>query len=306
MMLPDPWANITRSSCFMLSSVPSTLVARVAASLSADCSVTGPGLPSVPAVLTATSRRPNRATVLSTKARTSSSWRTSDRTNSASVPSLPSSLTSFSPSSSCRPEITIRAPSCAKASAVARPIPVSAPVIKTTVVVISVLLESVLLKVPCVSNNPSSRSKLLCYFIYSLGIERNMPSNLRNCGKGILVRPHRIDGLLSSGGNAVVIAIALIRAVGNVVRPFQLGEINILTWNVLNGGILRFAKRQGVAGIGNHATRYRHDNASGIELDGDRMICTWKLALFFFHVFGLPLRSCSALQEQRRVFNEEL
>src|SRR6185437_13515658 len=33
----------------------------------------------------------------------------------------------------------MRAPSCAKASAVARPIPVSAPVIKTTGVVISVL-----------------------------------------------------------------------------------------------------------------------------------------------------------------------
>jgi hypothetical protein len=35
----------------------------------------------------------------------------------------------------------MRAPSRAKASAVARPIPVSAPVIKTTGLVISVLLE---------------------------------------------------------------------------------------------------------------------------------------------------------------------
>src|SRR5882672_11246682 len=101
------------------------------------------------------------------------------------------------------------------------------------------------------SVNLSSRWEPLCYFIYPLGIERNMPPNLRNSRKRILVRPHSIDGLLSSGGNAVVIAIAFIRAVGNVVRPFQLGEINILTWNVLNGGILRFAKRQGVARIGN-------------------------------------------------------
>src|SRR6266403_622405 len=71
----------------------------------------------------------------------SSSCRTSERTNSASAPSLRSSATSFLPSSSRRPEITTRAPSFAKASAVARPIPESAPVIKTTGVVISVLLE---------------------------------------------------------------------------------------------------------------------------------------------------------------------
>src|SRR5437879_7639738 len=60
---------------------------------------------------------------------------------SASAPSLRSSATSFLPSSSRRPEITMREPSLAKASAVARPIPVSAPVIKTTGVVILVLLE---------------------------------------------------------------------------------------------------------------------------------------------------------------------
>src|SRR5713101_6026516 len=90
------------------------------------------GLPTVPALLTAMSRRPKRAMILSTRFLTSSSCRTSVRTNSASVPSLPSSLASFCPSSSCRPETTTRAPSCAKARAVARPIPVSAPVIKTT------------------------------------------------------------------------------------------------------------------------------------------------------------------------------
>src|SRR5713101_9612516 len=113
----------------------------------------------------------------------------------------------------------------------------------------------------------SSRWKPLCYFIYPLGIKRDMPPNLRNSRKRILVRPHRIDGLLSSSRNAVVIAIALIRAVGIVVRSFQLGEINILTWNVLNRGILRFAKRQGVAVIGNHTARDGHDNPSGIELN---------------------------------------
>src|ERR1700682_2902177 len=111
-----------------------------------------------------------------------------------------------------------------------------------------------------------------------------MPPDLRNSRKRILVRPHRIDGLLSSSGNAVVTAIAFIRTVGCVIRPFQLGKINVLTRNVLHWRIGRFAERQGVAGVGNYTARDRYDNASGIALDGDRMIWTWRLDLLFFHV----------------------
>src|ERR1700704_1375544 len=85
----------------------------------------------------------------------------------------------------------------------------------------------------------SSRWELLCYFIYPLGIESNMAPNLRDRRKRILVEPHRIDGLLSSGRNGEVIAIAFIRAVGNVIRPLQLGKIDVLGWNVLNGRISR-------------------------------------------------------------------
>src|ERR1700722_17981453 len=140
-MLPFCSVNITRSSCFMLGKVPSTGVSNVAAYLSAVCSVIGPGTPSVPAVFTATSRRPNLSTVLSIKLRTSSSRRTSAWMNSASAPALRISLTSFWPSSSRRPETTTCAPSLAKARAVARPMPVSPPVIKTTWVFIEFLLH---------------------------------------------------------------------------------------------------------------------------------------------------------------------
>jgi hypothetical protein len=82
-----------------------------------------------------------------------------------------------------------------------------------------------------------------------------------------------------------------------VIGPFQLGEINVLPWNVLNGRIRRFAERQGVAGIGNHLACDGYNNAGGIALDGDRMIWTWKLGLLFFHVLVSPFRSCSALQK---------
>jgi hypothetical protein len=91
-----------------------------------------------------------------------------------------------------------------------------------------------------------------------------------------------------------------------VIRPFQLGKINVFTRNVLNGRIRRFAERQSVAGIGNHAARHGHDNASGIALDENRMIWTWKPDLLFFHVSVPLFCSSSALQELRDVFNKQL
>jgi hypothetical protein len=140
---------------------------------------------------------------------------------------------------------------------------------------------------------------LLCYLIDPVGIERNMPLDLHNRRKRILVRPDSVDGLFSSSGNAVVIAIAFVRTVGSELRWFQLGKINVLTWNVLNERIRRFAERQGVAGIGNHTACDGYDNASRIALDGNGMIWIWKLQLLFFHVFGFslsahaqPFRNC--------------
>src|ERR1700730_11220946 len=100
--------------------------------LSAVWSVIGPTWPSVPALFTATSRRPNRATVLSTRARTSSSLRTSALKNSASEPKERSSLTNAWPASSRRPATTTFAPFLAKATAAARPMPLKAPLINTT------------------------------------------------------------------------------------------------------------------------------------------------------------------------------
>jgi hypothetical protein len=73
-----------------------------------------------------------------------------------------------------------------------------------------------------------------------------------------------------------------------VIRPFQFGNLNVLGWDVLNRRIRRFAKRQGIARIGNHTARDGHDDASGIALDGNRMIWTWKLDVLFFHVSVSP------------------
>ena len=55
-----------------------------------------------------------------------------------------------------------------------------------------------------------------------------------------------------------------------MVRPFQLGEINILAWNVLNRRIRSFAERERVARISNHTARDGHDDASEVAFDGNR------------------------------------
>src|SRR5713226_1207026 len=60
--------------------------------------------------------------------------------NSASEPKERSSLTSALPASSRRPATTTFAPFLAKATAAARPMPVRAPVIKTTDLFIALLL----------------------------------------------------------------------------------------------------------------------------------------------------------------------
>jgi len=69
-----------------------------------------------------------------------------------------------------------------------------------------------------------------------------------------------------------------------VVRPFQLGEINILAWNVLNRRIRSFAERERAARISYHTARDGHDDTSEVAFDGNRMIWTWKLDLLFIHV----------------------
>ena len=62
----------------------------------------------------------------------------------------------------------------------------------------------------------------------------------------------------------------------------------------------------GRASIGNDTARDGHDNASGVALDGNRMIWAWKLDLPFLHVSVSPFCSCLALQELRDVLKHNL
>src|SRR5205823_14827843 len=100
-----------------------------------------------------------------------------------------------------------------------------------------------------------------------------MPLDLRHSRKRILIRPHGIDGLPSSSENAVVIAVAFVRTVGRVICPFQLRKIHVLAWNVLNGRIVRFPKRQGIARIGHYPACDRYYDA--IRSEESRVVYVW-------------------------------
>src|SRR5438552_16399351 len=100
-----------------------------------------------------------------------------------------------------------------------------------------------------------------------VGIERDVPLDLRNSRKRILIRPHGIEGLISSSGNAVVTALAFIRTVGSVIGPFQLRKIHVIAWNILNSRIVLFPKSQGIARIDHDPVRHRYIEACWTSMD---------------------------------------
>ena len=107
-----PCGRITRSSCLKLSIVPKNVgVEGPRGSHPRSAPLSGPGWPSVPALLTAMSSRPKASTARSIELRTSFSSRTSARTNSASCPVIAKlARQARGPPRRRRPETTTRAP----------------------------------------------------------------------------------------------------------------------------------------------------------------------------------------------------
>src|SRR5271157_1250770 len=75
---PPPCLSICRISYFRQSQTPLRLMLMVRSQSSSDCSAMGIQFPSIPALLNATSKRPNFSTVFCTKAATSAARETSD------------------------------------------------------------------------------------------------------------------------------------------------------------------------------------------------------------------------------------
>src|SRR3954447_7234269 len=119
-------------SCFMHRNTPRRLMSKIRSHSSSLTSAAGPTGCSTPALLNAMSSRPNASNVWSSAALTSWPLVTSHRTTSTRPPwSSISPAVSRLPCSDTSATTTV-APADAKATAVARPIPLAAPVTKAT------------------------------------------------------------------------------------------------------------------------------------------------------------------------------
>src|SRR6201987_784423 len=111
----------------------------------------------------------------------------------ASAPSPCSLATNSCPSLSRRPDTTMRAPSCAKIVAAARPIPVNAPVIKTTGELIAHLLLVQIALLDCGAKRPEAYFVKLRAMLYRHGSGNGIaaPSLFclgRGCGESYVGR----------------------------------------------------------------------------------------------------------------------
>src|SRR5579863_2453360 len=129
---PAPCLIICLISYFRQSHIPLRSTAMVRSQSSSDCLMMGTQTPSMPALLNATSRRPNFSTVFWTSASTSRALVTSAFTNRPSPPTSAISFTVSLPSASRRPETTTLAPDFANKTAVSRPMPDVPPVTSAT------------------------------------------------------------------------------------------------------------------------------------------------------------------------------
>ena len=131
-MAPPPCPSIWRTSYFMHSHTPVTLTAIVRSKSFWVQAVVDLPLPSIPALLNAQSSRPYASTARPTIASTSAEFETSARTNVAAPPAAVTCSTVSWPPASVTSATTTLAPSRAKTSAAARPIPDPPPVTSAT------------------------------------------------------------------------------------------------------------------------------------------------------------------------------
>ena len=129
---PRSCPSITGSTAWQHKKLPIKLTCTVRTHSDTSLACTGPTGPAIPALLTRISMVWKRARVWSTIALTSDSSVTSTRTTSVSAPAFSTIRAVSSSSALVRAARANFAPSAAKASAMARPMPRPAPVISAT------------------------------------------------------------------------------------------------------------------------------------------------------------------------------
>src|SRR5262245_60462122 len=131
MMLPRPRSRMKGATVLVNTNAPTRLMRRTSAKSAALMSRSGERRRTA-AELTSTSTPPNSLRAAPTRRATSASLPTSPLTVCAVPPALPIAAAASARGSGLRPKITTLAPSLAKSSAVARPMPVPPPATMAT------------------------------------------------------------------------------------------------------------------------------------------------------------------------------
>src|ERR1700720_3174968 len=106
----------------------------------------------------------------------------------------------------------------------------------------------------------------------AVGIERDMVLDRGDRRVGLLVGPDGIDRALATGRNAVIGAVALVRAVGDVVRSLEQRHVDVLARDILHGWVACLTERQRLPCIGDNASRDLDDDTTRIALDRYGMV----------------------------------
>src|SRR5712664_1489498 len=114
-------------------------------------------------------------------------------------------------------------------------------------------------------------------------VEGDVILDLRHRFKRCLVSPHRIDGAIPAGRNAVVGSVALVRAIRRVLAARERGHIDIPTGDILNGRIGRLTKRQRIACIGDNFFADFDHHARPVRIDRNGVVGSRNLYLLVSH-----------------------
>src|ERR1700730_18692607 len=81
-----------------------------------------------------------------------------------------------------------------------------------------------------------------------------------------LVGPYLFNRSVAAERNAVVSAVALVGAIGVMVRSFQQRHVDILLRDVLDRSVTSLSQRKRISGVRDDAARYRHGDSRRIRL----------------------------------------
>jgi len=137
------------------------------------------------------------------------------------------------------------------------------------------------------------RMRRYLHRIDPIAVEREIPLNFGNRRIGSLISPYRVDRFRPTQRNAVIEAVALVRAVSRIQAPLEPRHVGIFSGNVKNRWVTCLPEQHCVSAICDFNLRYAHDNARVTQFDGYRVIRSGEL-----HSLGVQTTSWAGARPQ--------